>query len=54
MKNYFVVPPKRQEKKEDQSVIMTIRINREIQEQYEELATKSNHSRNGMMWIGLS
>lgn len=44
----FVVTPK-----EDKSVIMTIRIDRELQEEYDRLAARTNRSRNELMGMAL-
>ena len=39
--------------KEDKSVTMTIRIERALQERYNELATKTNRSRNELISMAL-
>lgn len=39
--------------REDKSVNMTLRIHREIQEQYDEWARKTNRSRNELMCMAL-
>lgn len=44
----FVITPK-----EDTSVTMTIRINRSLQEKYNELSAKTNRSRNELIGIAL-
>ncbi|MCM1303763.1 MAG: CopG family transcriptional regulator [Lachnospiraceae bacterium] len=44
----FVITPK-----EDKGVTMTIRIDRTLQEQYSELASKTNHSRNELICMAL-
>lgn len=46
--NKFVVVPK-----EDKAVTMTIRIDRTIQEKYNELSAKTNHSRNELICMAL-
>ena len=46
--NKFIVTPK-----EDQAVTMTIRIDRTLQEKYNELAAKTNHSRNELIGMAL-
>lgn len=46
--NKFVVTPK-----EDKSVTMTIRIDKKLQEQYNELSAKTNHSRNELIGMAL-
>lgn len=40
----FIITPK-----EDKAVTMTIRIDRDIQERYNELSTKTNRSRNELI-----
>ena len=40
-------------KKEDNSVIMTIRMEKELQDSYTELANKTGHSRNELMCMAL-
>ncbi len=44
----FVITPK-----EDKTVTMTIRIDRELQEEYSVLATKTNRSRNELISMAL-
>lgn len=44
----FVVTPK-----EDKSVTMTIRIDRNLQERYNELSVKTNRSRNELISMAL-
>ena len=44
----FVVTPK-----EDKSVTMTIRIDRALQEKYNELSAKTNRSRNELICMAL-
>lgn len=44
----FVVKPK-----EDKAVTMTIRIDRELQEKYNELSAKTNRSRNELIGMDL-
>lgn len=46
--NKFVVTPK-----EDKTVTMTIRIDKKLQEQYNELSAKTNHSRNELIGMAL-
>jgi len=48
MKDKFVIKPKT-----TRSVTMTIRINSEISEKLDELALKSNHSRNELINMSL-
>lgn len=48
----FIVTPK-----EDKSVTMTIRIDRALQEEYNDLAAKTNRSRNeliSMAWLTIN
>lgn len=52
MKGKFVVRPKK-EKKEDNAVIMSIRMNRGLQQEYDALAAKSDRSRNELMCMAL-
>ena len=44
----FIVTPK-----EDKAVTMTIRVDRTIQEKYNELSTKTNRSRNELISMAL-
>lgn len=44
----FIVTPK-----EDKTVTMTIRINRALQEEYNDLAAKTNRSRNELIGMPL-
>ena len=44
----FVVKPK-----EDKAVTMTIRIDRELQEKYNDLSAKTNRSRNELIGMAL-
>lgn len=47
MEKFVVVP------KEDKAVTMTIRIDRELQEKYNELSAKTNRSRNELIGMAL-
>ncbi|MCM1303762.1 MAG: ribbon-helix-helix domain-containing protein [Lachnospiraceae bacterium] len=47
MEKFVVIP------KEDKGVTMTIRIDRSLQEQYNQLATKTNRSRNELICMAL-
>ncbi|WP_455617878.1 CopG family transcriptional regulator [Eisenbergiella sp.] len=49
----FVVRPKKQDKKEDKSVVMTLRIDRELQEAFDKLSVQSDRSRNELMCMAL-
>lgn len=53
MSDKFIVRPKRPEKKEDRTVIQTLRMDREIQEAFDALSAKSQHSRNELMCMAL-
>ena len=46
--NGFIVTPK-----EDKTVTMTIRIDRALQEEYNELSVKTNRSRNELIGMAL-
>ncbi len=48
MEDKFVVTPK-----EDKTVTMTIRIDRSLQEEYNELSEKTNRSRNELISMAL-
>lgn len=39
---------------EDKSVTMSLRLDKELQKQYDELATKTNRSRNELMCMALA
>lgn len=47
MEKFIIVP------KEDKAVTMTIRIDRTLQEKYNELAAKTNRSRNELIGMAL-
>lgn len=47
MKKFIITP------KEDKSVTMTIRIDRELQEEYNKLAEKTGRSRNELIGMAL-
>lgn len=49
MGDKFVVTPKRNDRKEDKSIVMTLRMDRELQERFDVLAAKSDRSRNELM-----
>ncbi len=44
MADKFLVRQKKPDKKEDKSVVMTLRIDRELQEEFDALAAKSDRS----------
>ena len=48
----FIVTPK-EYKKDDRYVTMTFRIERTLQEAYDDLSTKTNRSRNELMGMAL-
>lgn len=54
MSSDFIVHPKIPQKKEDKSVVMTIRLDRTLQEEYDKLAALSGRSRNELMCKALS
>lgn len=49
MEDRFVVRPKKTDKKEDKSVVMTLRMDKELQEEFDILSAKSDRSRNELM-----
>ena len=49
----FIVRPKHTDRKEDKSVTMTIRLERELQEEYDKLSATSGRSRNELMCMAL-
>ncbi len=53
MADKFVVRPKKADKKTDKTVIMTLRLNRELQEEFDKLAMRSDRSRNEVMCMAL-
>lgn len=53
MADKFVVHQKDPDKKEDKHVIMTLRIERELQEEFDKLSAKSDRSRNELMCMAL-
>lgn len=53
MRNEFVVRLKNSSKTET-SVTMTIRIDRELQQKYDELSAKSGHSRNELITMAFA
>ena len=53
MSDKFVVRRKSTEKKEDKSVVMTLRLDRELQERFDKLAAQSDRSRNELMCMAL-
>lgn len=53
MYDKFIVRPKKSDKKEDRTVIMTLRMDRELQEKFDVLSAKSDRSRNELMCMAL-
>ena len=53
MGDKFVVTPKRNDRKEDKSIVMTLRMDRELQERFDVLAAKSDRSQNELMCMAL-
>lgn len=53
MADKFIVKQKGAEKKEEKSVVMTLRLDKELQEKYDDLAAKSDRSRNELMCMAL-
>lgn len=53
MNKEFIIHPKNPIRKEDKSVVMSLRIDRELQAKYDDLASKSNRSRNELMCMAL-
>ena len=53
MSNKFVVKPKSIKEKEEKSVVMTLRIDKVLQEEYDRLSVTSDRSRNELMCMAL-
>lgn len=53
MTDKFIVRPKGTEKKEDKSIVMTLRMDKDLQEEFDKLATRSDRSRNELMCMAL-
>lgn len=53
MYDKFIVRPKKSDKKEDKTVIMTLRMDRKLQEDFDMLSAKSDRSRNELMCMAL-
>lgn len=53
MADKFVVHRKKYERKEDTSVVMSLRMDRELQEEFDALTAKSDRSRNELMCMAL-
>ena len=53
MADKFIVRRKQPDKKEDKSVVMTLRMDRELQEAFDKLSAQSDRSRNELMCMAL-
>lgn len=53
MSNKFIVRPKEVDKKQDKSVVMTLRLDKELQEEFDKLSVQSDRSRNELMCMAL-
>ena len=53
MQDQFVVKRKKPEKREEKSVVMTLRLDKELQEQFDKLAAQSDRSLNELMCMAL-
>lgn len=53
MEDRFIVRQKGIGKKEDKSIVMTLRLDRELQEEFNKLSAKSDRSRNELMCMAL-
>lgn len=53
MTDSFIVRPKNADKKEDKSVVMTLRLDRDLQKEFDQLSVKSERSRNELMCMAL-
>ncbi|MCI9273444.1 MAG: CopG family transcriptional regulator [Clostridiales bacterium] len=53
MENKFVVTPKDTTKKEEKSIVMTLRLNRNLQEEFDKLSKRSGRTRNELMCMAL-
>lgn len=53
MADKFVVRPKSTEKKENKSVVMTLRLDKDLQEEFDKLSAQSDRSRNELMCMAL-
>ncbi len=52
MSGKFIVRPKNMEKR-DKSVVMTLRLDRDLQEEFDKLSVQSDRSRNELMCMAL-
>lgn len=53
MADKFIVRPKSTDKKENKSVVMTLRLDKDLQEEFDKLAAQSDRSRNELMCMAL-
>lgn len=53
MEQKFVVRPKSADKKEDTHVIMSLRLERELQGEYDKLSGRTGRSRNELLCMAL-
>lgn len=53
MYDKFIVRPKKSDRKENKTVIMTLRMDRKLQEEFDMLSAKSDRSRNELMCMAL-
>ena len=53
MSRKFVVKQKSIKDKEEKSVVMTLRLDKDLQEEYDRLSVKSERSRNELMCMAL-
>ena len=53
MTDNFIVRPKNADKKEDKSVVMTLRLDRDLQKEFDQLSAKSERSRNELRCMAL-
>lgn len=53
MTDKFIVTPKKSDKKEDTHIVMTLRLEKDIQQEFDKLSAKSDRSRNELMGMAL-
>lgn len=53
MNGKFIVRPKETAKKEDKTIIMSLRLDKELQEEFDKLSALSDRSRNELMCMAL-
>lgn len=53
MTDKFIVRPKDTDKKQDKSVVMTLRLDKDLRDEFDKLATQSGRSRNELMCMAL-